>query len=639
MCGIVFALTSDPNEAFIHAASELQHHRGPDGAGLHFERLGCRHLGYGHQRLALLDLSDRGLQPMHSASGRYTILFNGEIYNFRELIAAHGLTDLNSGTDTEVALRVIERVGLDAACRAFNGMWAIVLRDRETGLVSLARDRIGKKPLNILHRGGDLYVASEVKTFFALPDFTPTPNPEVTARYLGQILQNADEQSWVEGINALPAASIGDIRITAPADGIVNLRRYWKPSLDGADPSIPDAEHLTTLRDLVTDATRLRLKADVPVGIALSGGLDSSILASVAAGAQEGEVARCRLLSVVHPGHADDESAFVDLMATHLGADVSRVSLDLADGGADATLALITRCNHMNDGPLSSFSAVLFYKMMEQARAQGITAILTGQGADEVFCGYRKFPVLEAKSRAASGHLLSSARFMAGFIGNGTLFGQFSFSEAKRYLGMRNGSIMGPAAEAAFVPFGLSDVGKGISARQLSDIEQLSVPHLCHYEDRMSMAMSREVRSPFLDYRVVEHGLGLPVHLKMRHGWTKFALRKSFEDRLPAQIAWRKDKKGFVSPEATWLRENLRARVLELMGDPANPAYQLGLVDREAYLKLFTAFCNHDARVWFKDVFAPLTLSLWLADWQARAASSRASAAVPEPTFGTYAHA
>ena len=616
MCGLVFALTRELNQPFIHAAAELQKHRGPDGEGVHFEQIGESHLGYGHQRLALLDLSDRGLQPMHSESGRFTILFNGEIYNYRELITQYGLHDLRSGTDTEVALKVIEQVGLDEACKAFNGMWAIVLCDREKGRVLLSRDRIGKKPLNFTQRDGNIYVASEVKAFFALPGFDPSPNAEVAARYLGQILQNADELSWVDGVQGLPPASIGEIRIDDPQGGLIDVRRFWKPDMTELDSNIEDDAHLETLRDLVTDATQLRLHADVPVGIALSGGLDSSILAAIAAERQAKNGVTTRLLSVVHPGAADDESEFVDAMASHLGSDVMRVSLDMAGDGPDAILDLITRCNHMNDGPLSSLSAVLFYKLMEQAREQGITAVLTGQGADEAFCGYRKFPILEAKSRFKSGKILSGASFLAGFVGNHTMLGQFKISEAKRYLGARNASIMGPVTNDAYVPLGLSDVGDGIAHRQLVDIERLSVPHLCHYEDRMSMAMSREVRSPFLDYRVVEMGLRLPVHLKMQRGWTKFALRKAFEDKLPASITWRKDKKGFVNPEGTWFKAELKPRVLDLMGDPANPVYQLGLVDRAAYLDLYKAFCNGDKRVWFKDVFAPFSLSLWLNDWK-----------------------
>jgi asparagine synthase (glutamine-hydrolysing) len=196
------------------------------------------------------------------------------------------------------------------------------------------------------------------------------------------------------------------------------------------------------------------------------------------------------------------------------------------------------------------------------------------------------------------------------------MLGQFKISEAKRYLGARNASIMGPATNDAYVPLDLSDVGGGIAPRQLVDIERLSVPHLCHYEDRMSMAMSREVRSPFLDYRVIEMGLRLPVHLKMQRGWTKFALRKAFEDKLPTSITWRKDKKGFANPEGTWFKAELKPQVLDLMGDPANPVYQLGLVDRAAYLDLYKAFCKGDKRVWFKDVFAPFSLSLWLIDWK-----------------------
>lgn len=613
------------NEPFVRMASKIQGHRGPNSEGFLFERHQETNLGFAHQRLAIVDLSPNGQQPMESASGRLVILFNGEIYNYRALAQQFGLSNLRSGTDTEVAIELIEKLGFEKALSHFNGMWAMVVWDRSNGKILLSRDRFGKKPLVYRRKEDGIYVASEVKAFFALPDFDPTPNAAVSARFLGQMVQNADPQTWVDGVQNLPAASVGEIDPANLPAGIQNIRPFWTPSFTYSGLARSDADRLTELRDVVTDATALRLHADVPVGIALSGGLDSSILAAIAAKQQKGAGQESVLFSVVHPGEKDDESMYVDLMSQHLGLKVKKVSLDIAGQGAQAAYDLIDQCNHQNDGPLSSLSSVLFYKLMEQAKELGITVVLTGQGADEAFCGYRKFPALEVKHRLKSGNVLSAAKFFGGFLANGTMLGEFKLAEAKRYFGAKNVGVLGEAAQAAFQTEAISDITNGIACRQWRDIERYSVPYLCHYEDRMSMSWSREVRSPFLDYRVVEMGLQLPVRLKMHKGWTKYALRHAFADQLTRAITWRKDKKGFVNPEAIWFRTALRPHVERFMGDPVNPVYTNGLVDRTAYMGLYRKFCDGAPNIWFRDIFAPFSLALWLYRWKNKGLDLRRS--------------
>ena len=619
MCGLIFAISSQNTEPFVRTASGIQGHRGPDAEGFLFERHQNTHLGFAHQRLAIVDLSPNGQQPMESASGRMVILFNGEIYNYRALAQQFGLTNLRSGSDTEVAIELIEKLGFEEALSHFNGMWAIVVWDRANGKILLSRDRFGKKPLVYTHTKDGIFIASEVKSFFALPDFDTTPNAVVSARFLGQMVQNADPQTWVQGVQNLPAASIGEIDPANLSAGVQRIKPFWTPSFTYAGAAKSDADLAAELRDVVTDATTLRLHADVPVGIALSGGLDSSILAAIAAKQQKDNGQETVLFSVVHPGEKDDESMFVDQMSRHLGLNVKKVSLDVGGQSAQAAYDLMERCNHQNDGPLSSLSSVLFYKLMERAKDLGITVVLTGQGADEAFCGYRKFPALEVKHRLKSGQVLSAAKFLGGFLANGTMLGQFNLAEAKRYFGSKNSGLMGETSRAAFQAEAISDMSDGIAGRQWRDIERYSVPYLCHYEDRMSMSWSREVRSPFLDYRVVEMGLQLPTHLKMHNGWTKYALRQAFADQLPRTITWRKDKKGFVNPEARWFRTTLRPHVESFMGDPANPVYTHGLVDRTAYMDLYRKFCGGAPNIWFRDIFAPFSLALWLNRWKNKA--------------------
>lgn len=620
MCGLAFAIAICPVSDFIFAAHRRQHHRGPDGEGFHFEEIGATYIGMAHERLAIVDLSANGAQPMLSASGRFRILFNGEIYNYRELAVQFGLKGLRSDCDTEVAVELIERIGMDAACQQFNGMWAMVVHDLSKNLIYISRDRFGKKPLYFRHDSCGIFVASEMHSLLGLPGVDLKPDLVVASRFLAQSLQNVDDRSWIEGINAIAPASIGEIDVSSPAAGIVRSRLYWAPQLTEPMNERSDADVIDELRALVQDSIRLRLHADVPVGVALSGGLDSSIISALVARNSNADNGPVQLFSAVNPGARDDESVHIDAMARHLGIDVHRFRLDPHEG--DGLFPLLVRSIRHADGPISSFSNILFYKLMECAQSCGITVVLTGQGADEAFCGYRKYPILEIKRQLKSGQLGSAVMLASGFLLNGTLLPQFNLREAKRYAGASNKTILGPNASAALHLEPLARITT-LAERQWEDVSRYSVPYLCHYEDRMSMAWSREVRAPFLDYRLVDMGLRMPERLKVARGWTKYALRQAFAADLPASITWRKDKQGFVNPQDDWLKGVLKKNVVEIMSDANARVYQLGLVDRSGYLERLSVYCEGRGNVWFRDVFAPFALELWLREADNIAASMK----------------
>jgi asparagine synthase (glutamine-hydrolysing) len=610
MCGIVFAIASSPVDGFVRKANARQRHRGPDGEGLFFEKVGDSYLGFAHQRLAILDLSINGAQPMVSASGRTRMIFNGEIYNYRELAAQYGLNSLKTGTDTEVVLELIEKLGIEAASKVFNGMWTIVAHDRQKDKVFISRDRFGKKPLYFFQTNDGIIFASEMRTLLENPKISRKPNSLVAARYLAQAIMNLDNQSWIEGVEAFPPATTAAIDVRKPAEGLKSIQPFWTPELvDLSGDHRSEADILAELEYLVGDAVKLRLHADVPVGIALSGGLDSSIISALALRGHSHTGNAIKLFSATNPGSRDDESKFVLEMSRHLSLDVTQFTL--SPGSGSAIEDLVRTCIGHNDGPIMSFSNVLFFKLMEAAKEAGITVILTGQGADEVFCGYRKYPMLELKRKLKQREFLNAARFGINIFRRGTVFNEFKFSEAKRYLGGDNFNMLGPVARSAYIQTRLSTIDT-LAARQWQDIAHLSVPYLCHYEDRMSMAWAREVRTPFLDFRLVELGLKMPTALKMANGWTKYPLRRAFSNSLPHSIAWRKDKKGFVNPQDEWMRGALRNRVLEIMSDPSAEVYKTGLVDKKTYLSVFDAYCKGDKKIWFRDVFSPFSLNLWL---------------------------
>lgn len=604
MCGLLAAFGLTNPEQFLQTAGLMQRHRGPDFQSDFTVKQGDVYAGLAHQRLSVMDLSAAAHQPMKSRSGRLAMVFNGEIYNYNELAARYGMIDLRSNGDSEVALELIEKIGIEAASAEFNGMWAIIVLDMANNQVLFSRDRFGKKPLYHTYVRGAHYFASETKSFLSIEGFDHKPDSVTAALFLSQSLSNIDNRTWFENAHCFPAGHTGKLRLDNLFSGLMDVNPYWCLHDDHASQT---QIRFDDLRDLVSDAIRLRLNANVPTGIALSGGLDSSIIAAVARQLQRDDLF---LLSVTSPGHNEDEGHFIDVMAGHLDNRVEKFSLE--DSGEDNLTEIFQNCLWHNDGPLPSFSPVLFYKLMEIANSFGVTVILTGQGADEAFCGYRKYPFFAARALLRQRRFVEAMRFLGGFVANGTMLPQLKLKEMKRYLGQSNVSVLGEATARANILERMIPDGSDVSSRQREDILRYSVPYLCHYEDRMSMAWSREIRSPFLDYRVVSAGLKMPYDQKMKNGWTKYALRRAFENDLPSQIVWRKDKKGFTNPQDTWLTKTLRTHVLDTMSDPKAPVYVDGLVNRENYLALFKRFCEGSSTIWFRDVFAPYSLNSWL---------------------------
>lgn len=620
MCGIVFSASRQYAQIFIDAAHAAQAHRGPDAGAVHSEVVKGVALGFGHERLSIVDLSAQGAQPMESRSKKSLIIFNGEIYNHHALAAQFELGPLKSASDTEVALELIEKIGLEKACQHFNGMWTIIFLDRQNQRVSISRDRLGKKPLNYLANSQGVFFASEVRALASAPGFDFRVNAVSAARFLVQSLQNIDEETWIECVKAFPPGHIAHLDLDSDVPALGVAKPFWGPRFEDSGPRCSEKEWIEELHATVRDAVRIRLIADVPVGIALSGGLDSSIIANVAKEfhAQSGQ--DIGLFSAVNPGSKDDESAFIDIMESDLGCDVDRYNLEYDSNGN--LFDLLAFCNNHNDGPVPSFSNVLFYQLMKKARSRGIKVILTGQGADEAFCGYRKYPFFYITQLLKEGHYIDGFKTLGRFLTNDTIIKDLHYAELKRYIGKANTSTMGIKSKEAFEPLSLG-AADSLAQRQWQDIKHFSVPYLCHYEDRMSMAASCEVRAPFLDYRLIELGLSMPAELKLKSGWTKFALRKAFEGALPEKIVWRKDKKGFVNPQDKWLKTDLKDHVLEVMGNASHPVYAEGLIDRKVYLKLFSDYCNGDKKIWFREVFAPFSLAVWF-DQMKQVASSAA---------------
>jgi|SRR5579875_118675 len=616
MCGIAGIVSAEAREdmaAQLDAMIAAQRHRGPDGEGNWFGRVGDFTLALGHARLAILDLSDAGKQPMLLPDRRGLIVFNGEIYNYLELRAeleAHGVA-FRTRTDTEVLLWALHVWG-EAALGKLNGMWALAWLDFRTGRLMLSRDRFGIKPLYYFREQRNLWFASEIKGILAAVRRRFPINGAAAGRFLMQSLLDTQPETFFEGIEALPAGHSVVFELNQDGQNAVRTVAYWEPPRnDTAEDT--EEERIEAVRETFFDAVRIRLRSDVPVGVLLSGGVDSS---SIAAAMRQllGPIADLRLLSATSDNHDYDERPFTEIMARHLGCPVSFVTLERSP---QQWWELLGDVIYANDEPVGGFSTAAHYLLMQEAKQLGVTVILSGQGADELLCGYRKFLGFRLQELLALGSPLRAAQLFTGFLRNRTVLNQFEFGEAKRYMGglfaWGGADIRGPRLmnDGFLLDNGLG--GRSLVERQLEDVERFSVPALVHYEDRCSMAWAREIRLPFLDYRLVNLLLPANPDLKLRDGWTKWIFRKAMEPFLPSAIAWRKDKQHFLNPQSQWLRRELQPAVSELLGGDLLIA-DAGLVNRDALRRRYYAYCRQrilSGRVSFNDVFNSIALELW----------------------------
>ncbi len=571
MCGIAGILALDgapPDGRLVHAMADSLVHRGPDGEGFFEEGP----IALGHRRLAILDLSAAGAQPMADASGRHVVTYNGEIYNFVELRAeleAAGAR-FRSRSDTEVLLEAYARWGPSCVER-FNGMFAFALWDREERLLFAARDRFGEKPFHYRFEPGRRFAfASEPKALFAAGVIRPAPRRDVLFRFLAYRQTGTASETFYEGVEQIPPAHALTLR-----NGRLELRRYWTLSDDPAPPAGSEEDQVARVRDLLEDASRIRLRSDVPVGTCLSGGLDSSTIVAMVAGALRGgatagSATRQATFTACFPGSPADETPFVDEVVAATGVESHRVEPSPA-----AMLEELPRLLRAQEEPFSGPSIYAEWKVMELARSRGVVVLLNGQGGDEVFAGYPFFFGDLWWSLLAAGRVGDLRREMREFAavhGRGSaraLLSPAMRSRMPHWIRRAKGGPDLPWLDPGFVrenavahPARPRDLRE--SLRESRSFRML--PHLLRQADRSSMAFSREARLPLLDHRLVEYVDALPDRMKLRGGETKRALREAIRGIVPERVRIRTDKVGFGLPMAAWLRGSCLPAIRETFG-------------------------------------------------------------------------
>lgn len=482
----------------LTAIEKSQSHRGPDDSGQIVGRTPAGLFGLAQQRLSIIDLSSAGHQPMVTPCGRYTLVYNGEVYNYRELraeLAPDPILDISS-SDSAVVLAALLRWGPKALSR-FNGMWALVFVDNAMGQAIVSRDRMGVKPLFYAIIGDTMVFASEVKGILAGHlDHTFNVNRNAVGRFLLQSLTSPGNETFFEGISAFPPSSFA---VLDSASGLprISRERFWYHPFEQ-----PRTSHLVspeTVKELLFDSVRLRLRSDVPVGIMLSGGLDSSCILAAARGVASD--AQIKALSVISRDKETNEEPFIDLMAKH----------------------------------------------------------------------------------------------------------------AKRYIPfLREGSgksWVGPQALSAQLV--QTSLGGSYQEREFRHMTLLSLPDLLTSEDRASMSYSREMRTPFLDVRLIEALAEVRPDQKLSKGWTKHILRQAMAPYLPQEICWRKDKKGYTVPGKAWLVGPLREQVEAVLNDTMLAA-QAGYIDQSGAKTMYHDLIEGRVGSRYEDILGVVSLEYWL---------------------------
>lgn len=666
MCGILglWHLDRKPiNRQTLAQATSTLRHRGPDDEGFVLvdtdtgccfpcggtetdPRLELPHLdtvdvdglvcdlAFGFRRLAILDLSPAGHQPMCSTDGCLWMVFNGEIYNYLELraeLSGYGHV-FRTQTDTEVILAAYRQWG--AGClERFNGMWALAIWDSNERALFLSRDRFGVKPLYYVFQDHTFAFASEIKALVGKHGIPFRPNEASIYRYLvSGLLPNPREgQTFFEGVQSLPPG----YWLIVQADGVLVKRCYWDlPTRTVSSVSQDAAQVIEDYRGLFMDAVRLRLRSDVPVGTCLSGGVDSSSIVCAVNHliTKEGVIAeqigcRQRTFSAVYEEAARyNERPFIEKVLQATGAEGNLIFP--TQGRLQAELE---RLIWHQDEPFQSTSIFAQWCVMSQVRERGVTVLLDGQGADETLAGYRPFAfwLCGLIRQGWWGRALAEVKAIQAQTGMSpwpllgrALLWQLPDRWADSVRRRHTDSLVDDAAvfdELAAhyrhesVLDWLPPRDHDLSAHLQNQIEEASLPHLLRYEDRNAMAFGVEARVPFLDYRLVQFSFDQAADWRIHQGWTKWVLRQAMEPLVPAEVIWRKDKVGFETPERDWLRQWLRSKPDLFTQNALSRSY----LDTDLVHARLAQWTDTPGRSIYP-VWRWINLEMWLHVWQSR---------------------
>jgi asparagine synthase (glutamine-hydrolysing) len=561
MCGIAGIIAADPSLISAHRLKTMTDcliHRGPEGEAFWIDN----HAGFGHRRLCIIDLTDAAAQPMHYLD-RYTIVYNGEIYNYKELkdhLKKKGYL-FHSASDTEVLLAGYACYK-ENCLNLLDGMFAFAIWDKQEQVLFAARDRFGEKPFYYHHNENlsSFLFASEIKALFAAG---------VDHAYDGSRLLNylaagytehpvKIENTFYKNVRSLPAAHY--LKLSAGNSPVIT--RWWNVSINQVD--MPENEASERLTYLIQQSVHRRLRSDVAIGTSLSGGLDSSSVVATAAAFKDPAYSH-KSFSAVFPGYDKDESTYIRLVSEKYKLDSYYTQPDAAALADD-----FNRFMQYHEQPVSTASVYAQYKVYQLASQHQVTVLLDGQGADELLAGYTKYihwylqELWKQKPGDVSPEIKALRKNNVPFDWSyrNKLAAWFPSLTAKQLSKKALTNIVSdPHINKDFSSAHLdtSSFYKP-EVRKLNDLlhfntTRFGLGELLRYADSNSMAHSREVRLPFLNHELAAFIFSLPTAFKIQKGWTKWLMRKSMETALPREIVWRKDKVGFEPPQETWMKD------------------------------------------------------------------------------------
>jgi len=605
ICGIVKFDGSLPEKDKIIRMIQKQKHRGPDDERMFLDKS----VGFGFVRLSVLELSELGHQPMFDETGDYVIVHNGEIYNYielREELIARGIK-FKSNSDTEVLLKMYIEYGKECLDR-LNGMFAFVIFDKKTNTVFGARDRFGVKPFYYFLNDEQLIFSSEIPPILEVYGQKNKPNELAIYEYLLHNRTDQTENTFFEGIKKLQHGHCFEIK-----NNQLTINRWYNVAdrikQCNADPK--------KYKELLIDAVRLRLRSDVPVGVCLSGGLDSSTITSIIA--KELNNKDIHTFSAVYgKGERSDESRFISLYKDEL------INMHYITPDSSMLLSNLERFIRIHAEPIPSTSPFAQYCVMSLAK-NNVVVTMDGQGADEALAGYHYFFGFYFKELLKQAKIkrlfkefvqywkrhnsIDGLKFLIYFLLPSFLKTRVSVLE-KSYL--NNDFIK--RVTATEKPTIVNELygSKNLNEALINHFEY-KLEHLLKWGDRNSMAFSLESRTPFLDYRLVEYTLSLPSAYKIRNGETKYVLRQSMKGLLPEIIRKRNDKIGFATPQDKWFRtKEFQSLINDLLN--SETFRNRGFINPQKALDLYSKHLKEEVNI-SKEIWKWIHLELWFREF------------------------
>lgn len=603
MCGIFGVLSLDKKFSstdyynFI-GSTNIVSYRGPDAEGFWsfntFNKEVSRenfNLFFGHRRLSIIDLSAEGNQPMEIDD--CVIIYNGEIFNYIELKNEFLKEEkFLTQSDTEVIIKIYKKFGT-LGFDKLNGMWAFLLYDKKNNKLIISRDRFSIKPLYFYQKGNTYYFASEIKQLLRYVD-SISPNKKLLYTFITQGVSDYSLETFFENIERIPA------RRNIIIDCINGLRTneiYFEYFI--TQESHNKNEIIEKFKHLFEDSISIRLRSDVQVGCLLSGGLDSSAIASIAGLKTNGSI---NTYSVVSDNEKFSENKFINILVQqfHLKNTVFNVT-------KENQLGVINEVISTQDEPFNSLSIAAQFSLFKTIKEHiDLKVVLSGQGGDEVLMGYLKYYFFYLKELSRTFNYFNLIKEVYNSLIKRTALTQFRIDIAKKYIpsllkNQRDYLLINYAPEATWKFTSLTE-------RQIFDIDYYSTPMMARFEDRNSMHHSIETRHPFLDHRLVNFLLSINTNFKIKNGWLKYILREAITE-MPNQIRWRRDKRSFITPEEYWLKNEIKNEIYSNFSK--SKLSELDVIDKKMFLNSYESYLSGNKIISYHDILGVFIAELW----------------------------